>query len=204
MRFILSVVVAVAPVGVAVAADQPGPVRPVEQIIEDVDPLQRSLRRLEPGIGASGIDSDSHVYQSSTPGGDPTQFYYIRPGVIAQYNRSDYVTVEKRGQQKTYQLVGPNTVYLLGGLPRATGDAETQVPSPQMVQARITGRVDDAGTKAGDGDDAGPGIAQQWQAYQRFRESQRRAVLGALDRAAKQPEAKPQTAPATPTPAAKP
>lgn len=80
--------------------------QPVDQTVEDVDPLATSLRRVEPGNALYsdririyefgppsplGMDRSSFQRDPATGLAMPQQYRYVAPGVQAWLNRPDYL-----------------------------------------------------------------------------------------------------------------
>lgn len=112
---------------------------PVEQRVDDLDPLARSQRQVQNGIGYDG--RSSWVYRKP---GDRDKLYYMRPGVTAEYDsRSEYVRIYD-GYDRTraiFQMIPSNTRFLIDP---PTAKEPATVPRedpPQMVQARIDGHA---------------------------------------------------------------
>ena len=155
--------------------------RPVEQIVEDIDLLSTSYRRVEPGLGAQG-GADTRVYRHINR---PGKLYYIAPGITAEYDRSSYswFRIDKK-EWKLFQLIPPNTVFHVGPPPAAEPPLDTRPPNMLREQSRIIGY-------------AGPDVVQTsgwrriedpndshrqalWRRYGLLREAHRRAVLEAI------------------------
>lgn len=113
--------------------------RPVDQTIEDVDPLQRSHRVIESGLRTTG--GQSRLYQQIVPGQDPAtqqrsdRLYYISQGFTASFDRTDYGVQVRTG--RSFAAIPPNTVFHLAP-PPAVGEPPHQPDSPY----RIDGRAD--------------------------------------------------------------
>lgn len=165
--------------------------RPVDQLVEDIDPLNRSFREREAGLYEFG--QHNNVFQRINP--DPHPFreqeqrrlYFINRGVVAEFDQSQYFIVKDDERTAILQLIPPNTVFHIG-LPDARPmDPETQQnieQAPRMgepVEQRIDGRIS--------GRPKGPEIPQdnvsqrdqrlfrQWQVYLREIEDQQTATL---------------------------
>ncbi len=150
---------------------------PVDRLREDIDPLQRSLRRVEQGLGQVG--QESNVYRRP----DSQRLYYIEPGVVAEFDRSEYFWFRTRRQGDVLvQAIPPGTVFHIGTPPAKT----EPVPPPDhplMVDARVHERL------------GGPARAQTprdaahttWLDYRAVRATQHQTVLSSLDRALRQP-----------------
>lgn len=187
--------------------------KPVEQIVGDTDPLRISQRKLYPGLGTAGQDTD--VYQKNG------KFYYIHNGIVAEFDRSDYIRYQSRKEDRIFQLIPPNTVFhfALPGHPLFQKPAYTTL-SPLLLNQRIsgmapidemaqpqepvstTGRVVTGREKAlmasGDPPPAEQTVQAAWQDYSNTRLAQRRAVLNAIDRAVQREILEKSAPPATP------
>ncbi len=103
---------------------------PVEQAVEDLDPLARSLRRVEPGLYIYGQQTSLFRLQPTDPNNLSGQIYYrIGPGFRARVSRIDYLSlttdfvprrfrpqdfrlnVQPRIDGAFIELFGPNTVF---------------------------------------------------------------------------------------------
>lgn len=118
---------------------------PVDQTIEDTDPLGVSLRQREGGLNIVGEQGTVFRRLDSRPG-DPRvsqqrsdKLYYISNGVVAEFDRSDYlkVTDTERGRSRVFQLIPPNTVFYIGKPPAPEAQAE---PQPAYLPHQIDGR----------------------------------------------------------------
>ncbi len=187
--------------------------KPIEQIVGDIDPLSRSLRKLSPGLGSVG--QDTNVYQKND------KFYYIHNGIVAEFDRSDYIRVQSRNSDRIFQLIPPNTVFHFGlpGHPlfhkpgystlspyllnqRVSGLAPVDEMAQPQTPISTTGRVPTDREKAlmasGDPPPVEQTVQAAWQEYSSTRLAQRRAVLSAIDRAVQQEILEKSAPPETP------
>jgi hypothetical protein len=153
--------------------------QPVDQITEDIDPLSRSLRRLDPGLAEQGGPA-SRVYRRA---GHPHKLYYVEQGFTAEYDRSSYswFRVTKK-EWKLFQLIPPNTVFHLG-LPRAQPQDPPARPNLLRESARVAGEASSSRETGGAAPGAG-GLLQrpyEWQRYTSHAAAHRSAVLEALE-----------------------
>lgn len=143
---------------------------PVDQAVGDLDPLSRSLRRIEPGNAQFDYDSAMRRFDDNSPyarmGGD-WRYVYEAPGMRALISRPDYIVVrpdepDGRARNKTPGIDGgfkpvipPNTVFDL--TPRPTTRVVRPEDDPNWVDRRVDtrlapvrpvmlGRVDSRGT----------------------------------------------------------
>lgn len=85
---------------------------PVDQTVDDVDPLATTMRRVEPGF-RHDLGQEANVFQHHSDelgAADDSTYYLIIPGVVATFDRSEYAITRKG---KTLQLTPPNLVYRL-------------------------------------------------------------------------------------------
>jgi hypothetical protein len=174
---------------------------PVEQRVEDEEPLARSLRRLESGL--SDIGQDSAVYRRKTPkdGEGSPRYYYIGRGVTAEFDRSQYIRIGRKGE-RIAQKIPPNTVFHIG---RPGGAEEPQAAasrqqgqqrgeranasSSRRIDARVDARVRSGSPASAESDRSARSRSaprrQEGERYEHRRASQsrQRAVLRAIDRA---------------------
>jgi len=152
--------------------------RPVDQTIEDVDPLAVSLRRIEPGLLTVGGGTD--VFRRIVPG-EPSaddsgdgRLYYVNYGVVAEFDQSQYIRLfDRRGRPAgTAQAIPPNTVFHIG-LPDnpAVTQAGDSSPAPGQVSGRVDGRFEPV--------DPPTAVSAS---YEQLVHAQRAAVIGALGR----------------------
>jgi hypothetical protein len=153
--------------------------RAVEQTSEDMGPLSRSFRRVEPGLHQSGGQA-STVYRRA---GAPNKLYYIAPGITAEYDRSSYAWFEiQKDDWRLFQLIPPNTVFHLGPPP---ADAEAPLPAPNairdasVVDARVQGAVSEPAPAPAPNRTA-IAAADRWASFDRFRQAQLKVVASAL------------------------
>jgi hypothetical protein len=165
--------------------------RPVDQRVEDVDPLAVSLRQEQTGLRTTG--ERNNVFRRVDPFGgddapvDPRRLYYISEGVVAEFDRSDYAALSLRDRRVIVQLIPPNTVFHVG-LPRTpqpiTG-FDARPPSPLLVSGRLDGQVNPATAASGPGRFAdSPTFAQRQADYAATAAAQRAITLRSLDRLA--------------------
>ncbi|MEX2672773.1 MAG: hypothetical protein WD294_11760 [Phycisphaeraceae bacterium] len=153
---------------------------PVESLVDDVDPTATSLRELQSGLGIQG-GQETYVYrQRGKQNAD--RLFYVVPGVVAEFDRSEYMRVEHRGQQHIFQMIPANTVFHLG-LPNLEQDRSTVDP-PLRLDRRIVTAQNTANIEQNDGAPS-RSRAVDWDAYARHRQAQQEAVLRAIDRLAK-------------------
>jgi hypothetical protein len=149
----------------------------VEQIWDDTDPLARGLRRIE----------GSRVYRRAHwSGSGPEKLYYIAPGVVAEYDRSDYGLFEvKKNEYRIFQLIPPNTVFHIGLPPEQP--TEPFRPSPLSLASRIDTRIhgsierETPSPSSAEPDMSWQASRQQWTRYLAESEQRQQAVLAALD-----------------------
>jgi len=115
--------------------------RPVDQLYEDVDPMQRSLRRRDAGLHTTGERQNVFRPSRSTRGGAPARLLFVSEGVVAEYDRSIYAFDLR--SRRAMPVIPPNTVFHIG-VPPAEG----------------LGRVTDTSGEAGHPADAGETPAQ--------------------------------------------
>lgn len=112
---------------------------PVDQLVDDVDPLSRSLRLREDGLQTIG--QHGNVFRPKGPG-EHDRYYYVSYGVTAEYhNRSLYglYQFQDSDQPVILQQVPPGTVFHIG-LPKQRPDERQQeqfVPPPGYIDARV-------------------------------------------------------------------
>jgi hypothetical protein len=138
---------------------------PVEQAVGDLDPLSRSLRQVETGIGQFG--QGTSLYQVDGRALNPVSlhqepmYYRMSPGVRARVGRMDYLVPTEEGDValnmppgpdgRLLELIPPNTVFDLA-LP-GQGSLLDAVLAPPMLgpdqrlssppgDARLNGRID--------------------------------------------------------------
>ncbi len=161
--------------------------RPVDQTVEDVDPLGVSLRRHDAGLRTTGERGNVFRYidpREPTDGSaDPNaqRLFYMSRGVTAEFDRSQYgILIDQRNRSATVlQLIPPNTVFHIGPPPaRPPRDAG---PAP-LGDGQIDGRVTEAPTDhhATAGDSSRRDVSHDELAI-----GQRAVVLAALHRMAR-------------------
>lgn len=116
--------------------------KPVDPLIDDVDPLSTSLRQhgIELKVDGGGRQ---RLYRRTIPGDPMTRrpeqekFYLFDRGVTAEFDRSDYARSRKG---RVFTLIPPNTVFHLG-VPREQFKPKvSNLPDPpQLVDTRING-----------------------------------------------------------------
>jgi hypothetical protein len=150
--------------------------RPVDQTIEDIDPLGVSLRKVEPGLLTIG--ERTNVYRRIVPGQTPYdqqqtgRLYFISYGVIAEYDQSQYIYLyDRKGRPAGIaQSIPPNTVFHLG-LPKNGVMKSADLPlAPGQVNGRITGLLDSEP------------VPNERVSYDQLVRRQREVVVGALRR----------------------
>ena len=123
--------------------------RPIDQAVEDLDPLATSLRHvppsLEPNVGQSRL-IQMNQHGAILPG-QILPYYRIDKGVIARIDRLDYVTIDAKNKfhlnaaprrgETFVELIPANTIYELRSidsiLASAQSDSEQQPPPDQVV-----------------------------------------------------------------------
>lgn len=158
---------------------------PVESLVDDVDPSAESLRQLQSGNRQEG-GQETFIYRER--GAETNdRLYYIAPGVVAEFDRSEYRSVEVQRQQVLLHKIPANTTFHLG-LPEKEPAAPPLRDSPFRLSLRIDGRRDrsqPAPDDAAEGEGAPRGAAApDWAAYGRQYRTQQTAVLQAIDRLA--------------------
>ena len=150
--------------------------QPVEQRLEDADPLFNSRRQIDVGLGLD--TKNSYVFRKP---GDDQRLYYMRPGYVAEYDtRSDYIDVwGKHGElMAVISMIPPGTRFLITPpLAEPTGPARPD--PPELIHARINGRV--ATQFRPDGQTTDEPVASAL-AFSSLRKSQTQSVLKAIDR----------------------
>jgi len=153
--------------------------RPVDQTVEDIDPLGVSLRKVDPGLLTVG--ERTNVYRRIVPGQTPYEqpqsdrLYFVSYGVVAEYDQSQYIYMfDRKGRPAGIaQKIPPNTVFHLG-LPEQDVTPTTEPPlNPGQVSGRVNGEVE-----------AAPPAGDDSVSYDRLVQMQRAVVVGALQRAA--------------------
>jgi len=120
--------------------------RPVDQMVEDIDPTQISLRRENAGLATLG--ERQNVFRRIVPDAGPyspgsQRLYFISYGIIAEFDRSEYGMLMKKGQPTgaILQVIPPNTVFHVGLPPPIKPPLDPDVIVPGMVQGRVDARV---------------------------------------------------------------
>ena len=150
--------------------------RPVDQTIEDIDPLGVSLRKVDPGLLTIG--ERTNVYRRIVPGQSPYEqqqdgrLYFISYGVVAEYDQSQYIYLfDRKGRPAGIaQAIPPNTVFHLG-LPKVETPPTAEVP---LAPGQIDGRVQPVPDEQ-----AEPDVSIS---YDQLVRRQRDVVVGALQR----------------------
>ncbi|MBW3543052.1 MAG: hypothetical protein KY476_22565 [Planctomycetes bacterium] len=147
--------------------------QPVEQLVDDMEMLRGSLRRVDAGLQSRGGQGTS-VYRRSGAG-DKDKLFFIAPGVVAEYDRSDYMLVEvERDDFRIFQIVAPNTVFHIG-LPDDQPAARQVSPLSRALRADQSAPQPDAQRQPVR---TGP---DPWASYRAFRHRQQAMVMQALD-----------------------
>jgi hypothetical protein len=170
--------------------------RPLDPLIEDVDPLRRSLRVVEPGLRSTG--EQSSVFERVTPGREPftrprtQRIIFVSEGIIAEFDRSQYVVQPRTG--RTFQTIPPNTVFYIGRPPSAAPMPDVpQAENAHTAARRVEGRlmpIPPAGAPGADASvtgRAGEPAPNGWDRYALLYAEQRVRVLRALERKAEGP-----------------
>lgn len=174
--------------------------RPVDQMVSDIDPTQVSLRQQDAGL--STIGERQNVYRRIVPDAGPYQpgnqrLYYVSYGVVAEFDRSEYGVIRDKNSDLNgaiLQFIPPNTVFHIG-LPRAPHpQVDPNVQLPGMVDGRVDGMVqgDPTANRNVTGRLINPSQsrrvdsdANQTQRYQELVVAQRGLVVAAIGRIAK-------------------
>lgn len=114
--------------------------RPVDQFVDDMDPLSRSLRYIDPGLDATG--QFSNVYRRILPDGTESQkLYLITPGITGEFDQSIY---RRNSKGRVRQLVPSgiqfNTVNLLGNTSKQPAANEPAL-EPTSLNGQVDGQV---------------------------------------------------------------
>lgn len=144
------------------SAMPPQHLQAVDQAVEDLDPLAKSMRRIEPGLDQYGQHSSlfRRVGRAGALNRVPV-YYRIGPGFIARVDRIDYIvrddenglTVNEapKAEGEFIELIGPNTVYELSPIttprqPETPGssqhEADNRIWQNMRIDTRIDGRID--------------------------------------------------------------
>ncbi len=184
---LLIVLAAVAPVGWSVGAAgqalESRGYRPVDQRVEDIDPLQVSLRHQVSGLDETG-ERVSVFRPADQTGG---RLYYVQRGVVAEYDRSQYGIT---GRGELLQMIPPNTVFHLS-LPASSeaSAASSEQPesiNPYQVNGLVDGRPVPASRSAAVGADGRAVVGDthrrldDWQIFARISRQQRAALIDSL------------------------
>lgn len=131
------------PVSLAQTLQQQG-FKPVDPLIDDVDPLATSLRQHSIELQVDG-GGRQRLFRRTIPGDPITRrpaqekLYLIDRGVTAEFDRSDYVQSRKG---RIYTLIPPNTVFHLGVPQEHYQPKVSNLPDPpQLVDTRISGQT---------------------------------------------------------------
>lgn len=111
--------------------------RPVDQVVEDVDPLSRSLRDREAGLRATG--QFNTVYRPTDPE-QSDRYFHIRQGVTAEYRgRSLYSRRSDPGSRRSVlvQDIPPDTVFHIGRPEVDDGSDRSFDPPGNFVEGRV-------------------------------------------------------------------
>lgn len=138
-------------------AQVPEEFQPVDQAVEDLDPLATSLRRVEKGLRYDGEHTNLFkVFElDAGPDSQPT-YYRIGPGVTARVHRLDYLVrtgekglalnIKTRLDGEFIELIPADTVFELRSLEELIPDEawaeEIAPPSRHYIDARIDCRVE--------------------------------------------------------------
>lgn len=135
--------------------------------------MTRSLRRVEQGLNRNR-GQESMVYRRAGADGQ-RKFYFIRDGVIAEYDRSEYLRVENKQSKRieTLTVIPANTVFHIG-LP-----AQTPI---QPLDPRPDPRLGSPLTDLRSGDTGRIEPADEGMQYVAYRRMQTRLVVLAIDR----------------------
>ena len=118
--------------------------KPIDPLIDDVDPLSISLRQHSLELKNDG--GGKQRYFRRTIPGDPltgrqskSKIYLIDRGVVAEFDRSDYALGDKG---RVFSLIPPNTVFHLG-IPKEETAPKTPhlPPPPEMINRRINREI---------------------------------------------------------------
>ncbi len=126
--------------------------RPVDQIIEDTDPLRTSLRHLDAGLQTIGERNNVFRRTAPSPGdyagrparpagsaGADRRLYFVSHGVVASFDRSEYLQTRSG---VVLQAIPPNTVFHLGLPSKQPGVAEAADASvPGRLERRVSRQV---------------------------------------------------------------
>jgi len=153
--FILPILTALLLVATTHAQVQPTPqLTPVDQAVDDLDPLATSLRRIEPGLGSQPQQSTLFQIRQPLPlQGQPLTptmlvpqpvYYHITPGVTARVGRTDYLVakpdntlglnIAPRRDGEFLQFAGPNTIFQLSAQPSLPTALPTYAPRDYRLQ----------------------------------------------------------------------
>ncbi len=117
--------------------------RPIEPTVEDIDPLLRSMRRIEPGLrSASGT---GRLYRQIAPGTEPNnvasreRIIHIAQGFVASYDQSQY-GITRDGD--IFAVIPPNTVFYLTVEDSVTPQRPSVAFDDRQIPGRVDGRVD--------------------------------------------------------------
>jgi hypothetical protein len=168
---------------------------PVDQTVDDVDPLARSLRLFDAGLDVTG--QHNNVFRS--PSDPEGRLIYVQRGTIAEFDRSVYAYTRKG---EVLQFTPPGIVYHLS-VPdpnelKKASKADDLPDSAMLVKGRVNGMVDGAAQNANTSGESMPSWnagtppasppdadAAAWHQYQRTRHEQRAWLLETIRREAR-------------------
>lgn len=172
---------------------------PVDQMIEDVDPLATSLRLQQPDFSLTGRHG-RHTFRRTVPAdpisGTPEQekFFFIDHGVVAEFDRASYLMIfEEDKPPMALHLIPANTVFHIG-LPNYEPVAPPPLPdAPELIDGRIDGEAESGDTGLvlmglNQWRPLAPAAPQDEPLYQmrideRVLDARRRGVMNAIDEA---------------------
>jgi hypothetical protein len=154
---------------------------PVDQTVEDIDPLGVSLRQREAGLNVTG--EQGNVFRRIDPRGPAdNRLLLVNQGVFAEFDRSNYAAlIDRRNERvRIFQLIPANTVFHIG-MPKAPTTGQLPAPyNPGQVDGRVTQRYVESST-------SWAASEEPTQTHQELVVQQRAVVVAALDRIAKSP-----------------
>ncbi|MHC4994828.1 MAG: hypothetical protein ACYTGQ_07195 [Planctomycetota bacterium] len=176
---------------------------PVQRTVDDVDPLRKNLKKIEPGLANPGQSQGQTLWRKKPNPNNPNdpnagKLYLFTRGQIVEYDRSRY-GVTRRGQ--IVPLRPDNLKFHIGAPmdPNATGDASAPASvNPHRIQGLdasvsvqpIRPQVASGAAQAADG----PAYNEPsqrfrlerdrtiWVNYDRIRQTHHQGVLNSLDR----------------------
>ena len=128
--------------------------RPVDQTVEDLDLLARSLRRIEPGLNVNGQQTSMFRVAEGAPGHARSHYVRVGPGFRMVLDQPEYLVVDgsdsialnraARHEGEYLELIPANAVFDLRPLGQFAGEQPKAQPppAPNFIDARIDGRVD--------------------------------------------------------------